>query len=568
MAFTDLVPGEQTIPRTATQTAIKPPADLYTLASNKPGAQPSREYVSADPHPQIGIYARSLPHYIDDVTRDFGDDVYERMDNDAQVFSCGEILKLNVLSEGYTLRPAVTEAEKGSPEFATEVMDFCTRTLEKLPTPFGQWLYEMLDALKLGSKISEKTWKIEEDGPDRGFWIYRYLKVKPRRTLNFVIDPFNNILGLISMIPGMAIYNRVGPIFDIKHIPNILPREKFAIFTYKARDGDPRGQSIYRPAYDAWWNKTQCKPELLKYLARFGSPSLFGTLPENAEIGAFHAVDAQGNPIANIPAGDPRLLPPEQQMLAGLQAIRSGSAAVAPYGATCTVLNASGSAGAFMNAMEYYDKQIAKAILGQTLATEEGEHQARAAAETHKNILDIVLNHVRQQVALMVKKDILYPLVLYRWGKAIADQYCPEVTVGTTSSEDWSTDLSAIATGFSAGVIKPSQLPYLWEKLGLPPATEPITPPPSAQPGAPVESPPPEEGQPPPTPRPPPAQEGGRKPPIPPRQAVPPQPPPPPGAPLPATNGAPPQGAGFSVRVERPQLARALRLLEGCNGAA
>jgi hypothetical protein len=62
-----------------------------------------REYVAGGALGWYGPYVRSLPWTIDDVTRDFGDDLYERMLYDAQVAACVQVLKASVLESGMVL---------------------------------------------------------------------------------------------------------------------------------------------------------------------------------------------------------------------------------------------------------------------------------------------------------------------------------------------------------------------------------------------------------------------------------------------------------------------------------
>jgi hypothetical protein len=508
------MPDPFIIPPGAPATA-PPPADR-TRTPSRPGASGLHEFVAGSPNYKLGLYAEALPWYIDDVTRDFGDDVYERMGNDAQCHSCVEILKLDVLGEGYSLQPAVEkpqhqppvpEAEQPSKEekkrrkllgpppeerrkqeeyeLASEVKEFCEDNLDALQftngQPFEMFLYEMMDGLPLGSKLAEKVFRDDDRGAadypllrektnGRALLLDR-LKPKPRRCVRYVVNSYMDLIGVMAVIPGRIDPPYSGPfVGDPAKLKNVLPREKFVHFCWNPKDNDPRGHSVYRPAYDPWWNKTAAKPEFAKYLAQFGAPSLFGTTPEDAE--AAPPTDELGNLLPDLDPSDPRYLSPERKLLKCLQMLRNGYAAVAPAGTNLQVIQAGAGGSAFLQAFDWYDKQIAKAILGQTLATEEGEHQARAAAETHKDVLDIVLRHVRRAVATMIRNDILFHLVKYNYGEAVAQKYTPRVTVGTTPQEDFAQDSQAVVglLGAAGGqFIKESQYWYFYEKLGIPP---------------------------------------------------------------------------------------------------
>jgi hypothetical protein len=100
----------------------------------------------------------------------------------------------------------------------------------------------------------------------------RALKVKPIRSVAFVTDAYLNVLGLVGAKPGQTV-----PAVSDLAPAEIIPREKFCILSWRPKDGDPRGTSVLRPAYDPWWRKRQTIPEYLKYLAQFAGPSLWAT---------------------------------------------------------------------------------------------------------------------------------------------------------------------------------------------------------------------------------------------------------------------------------------------------
>jgi hypothetical protein len=209
--------------------------------------------------------------------------------------------------------------------------------------------------------------------------------------------------------------------------------------------------------------------------------SLFGTTPE--DVPSDLAADDLGNAAAGATDS------PQDKLLRVLKALRNGYVAVGPDGTKVQVIQASGTGTAFTAAFDFWDKQIAKAVLGQTLATEEGQHQARAAAQVHKDVLDIVLKHVRRAVAVMIRNDVLFHLVANNYGEEDARLYTPKVFVGPESDDDWSSDVAGVSqlvTAAGGQFVKPDQYPYLWKKLGLPPSTQPAQPPqPPAVPGQP-----------------------------------------------------------------------------------
>src|SRR5262245_16073431 len=78
----------------------------------------------------IGARALALPLSIDDISRDFGDDIYDRMSDDSQVAACDILLRAAVLEDGITLSPAIDDEGKDGYQQAAELVDFCEPQLD------------------------------------------------------------------------------------------------------------------------------------------------------------------------------------------------------------------------------------------------------------------------------------------------------------------------------------------------------------------------------------------------------------------------------------------------------
>jgi hypothetical protein len=107
--------------------------------------------------PRRGDGVLTLPPYIDDVSRDFGLDVYERMLVDAQVAACLAILKASIIEEGVTLAPAVDD--EADPEYkqAREIADEAEAMLDDLDTPLDDVLWDLLGAIALGNRSPNRS---------------------------------------------------------------------------------------------------------------------------------------------------------------------------------------------------------------------------------------------------------------------------------------------------------------------------------------------------------------------------------------------------------------------------
>lgn len=436
-----------------------PPPPLHELRPLTP-QELTREYVSGGYLGWYGEYARALPYAIDDISSDFGDDIYARMLLDAQVNAAFTVYKASILETGLTLLPAIDDAADPDYETATLICDEATAMLDQLQTPLMDVLNDLLDAAAFGHKVAEQVY-VYRAGADGQRRLYlRALKPKPRRTTAFVVDAYLNVLGLLGLIPGQAWTMALpGAVLDPALLPNLLPRERFLVVTWRPRDGDPRGTSILRPAYDPWWRKRQILPEYLKYLSQFAGPSLIGFTPEGATTQP--PADSLGNPTAAEP------VTPEQAMLAALQSFRNGTAAAFPFGAQVQPVDMQGDGAAFLRALAQCDQQITKSILTQELATEEGEHSTRAQAQVHQDVLDTLIRQGKQTIVRAFTFDVLRNWVRYNWGDQ-ALHLVPQTSLGSTEAQDVAPLMNAVAALERAGYLHPSQYADVDDMLNLP----------------------------------------------------------------------------------------------------
>jgi hypothetical protein len=422
-----------------------------------------REYVSGYRWQMIASYIRALPRYIDDISRDFGDDIYERMLLDPQVFSSLDTLKLSVLASKPTITGAVTDKDADGFAQAGEIADFCRRTLDGLETPLITVLYDMLSAAAYGNRVAELVYGLQKGGADDGRLVLTHIKPKPRSTYAFVVDVHQNIVGILGLIPGIAYPVLVNSILgDPEKVPNLLPRSKFAVLTHRPKEGDPRGTSLLRAAYTPWWAKMQTWGDWLTYIAQFASPSLVGMTPEGAQ--KQEQLDSAGAPVLDED-GATIWIEPETAMLTALQGFRNGSAIALPFGSTVQPIQMSGEGAPFLQAIDQCNEEINWAVTGQSLATNEGQHQARAAASVHQDIMDLGVAYLKRITEAMIRRDILRPLVRYNWGdEALA--LVPSVSLSETPEQDLANDARAFAAvGYQ---ISPEQSPAIDARLGLP----------------------------------------------------------------------------------------------------
>jgi phage gp29-like protein len=126
-----------------------------------------------------------------------------------------------------------------------------------------------------------------------------------------------------------------------------------------------------------------------------------------------------------------------------------------------------GNGEAFRLAIAQLDEQITKAILYQTLATGEGQHQARAASETHQDILDVLIRYAKLAIARCLETDFVYDLVKFNFGEDAARNLAPQVVLPNSEIQDFPGRAAAVATLHSTEFFADDQMASLDAMLGL-----------------------------------------------------------------------------------------------------
>lgn len=420
--------------------------------------------------------ARALPSPYDDLTSDFGVDVYREMMKDPQIAAAVIVMKASILEDGLTLKPAIDDQKNKGYKRAVKIRDLAARMIERLQFPIDQVLWNMLDAMPYGSKVAEQVMEWQQVKGEGRLLMLRALKPKPQKNVSFVVDQYMNLLGVLGARPGeAAVQHRIltGP-----QSREIIPPDKIMYLTNRGEDCDPRGTSALRPAYEPWWKKRQVSPEYLHYLSQFGSPSVWATPPEGADD-VSPTTDAFGNLLdagTGEAADDPddedlEFLQPVSRMeelLASIMAWRNGYALVVPTGTEVHTVEMIGDGSPFLNAFKLWDAQIVKAILTQSLATEEGDRSRGSAAGVHQDVLDTLVRQGKMAVEEMVHGQVLVPWVQRNWGDEAAEDLVPLASLGTTERTDLPAMMTAVAALMRAAFFHSSQLSELDELLNLP----------------------------------------------------------------------------------------------------
>lgn len=251
--------------------------------------------------------------------------LYDEVDRDPHAGAVLQSRYLSVIGKQWSIIPADEPSAKGRPNAVTQaqkIADFVQSALRN--TNFAQARQELLGAILYGFYVGEVIWALRDGAIVPG----KILAKHPRRFM-FTQDREMRLLTLSSMIEGEP-----------------LPDRKFIRFTYGSSDnpyGKGLGQKLWWPV---WFKKNGIRFWLV-FLEKFGMPTTVGKYPPGTppdqQKALLDAVDAIHNETG--------VKIPDTMAIELLEAARSGRVT---YGDLC----------------EYMDKQISKAVLGQTATTE------------------------------------------------------------------------------------------------------------------------------------------------------------------------------------------------------
>lgn len=432
------------------------------LLARIPTSDPTREYVASGLYSMLSQAIAALPQYADDLTREQGDEVYERMRKDAAVHTAIQTLTEVVLANKPRVECAIKDDSDPEYALAREICDFVGYNLERLDRPITQVLTEMLDAFIFGAGVAEKVYDLRITNQ---FGLRLHLtKLRPlaRKNYSFVVDEYGNVAGFMVRRAGQGIIaGFIAPEL-------VVEREKFAVLQFGVTGGDPRGRSQIRAAYNSWWFKLQTFPRWLKYLQQFSTPSLVGFTPPGDGDDFIDLKDEYGNAITNA-NGTPKQITKEQAMLNALVTFQGGSAMALKGGSSIEVLKSEGEGRAFIETIDFLNREIFLAITGNARANMEAKNGSKSDSESSMDSVSRKGDWIRSHVDEMMFRDVAKHLVALNWGDDVADRLTPTVTLSAADKEDFAKIATGVAALWNANFFhKPSQVAGLDSMLNVP----------------------------------------------------------------------------------------------------
>ena len=300
----------------------------------------------------LGAYINTYFKYISDQDkilkykaggkgRQFYDDM---IDDDGHIKACITSRKTAVASLGYEIQPYVApgmdEPEDRDIEIANNITEILLRAKN-----FDNDIYEMLSALNHGYSVGEIMYRIDSD----------YIVIED--ILSRQVDSFSFNKDYELVYKALAAEEK------------IMEAEKFVVATFDPRNENPYGTSLLRSCYWPYWFKTNIIKFQMLFTEKFGQPTIVGKYPAGW--------------------GQPEI----DKLVDELESVQSNTSGAIQEGTEVSFLESqSRKESEFLPAIEFFDRQASKAILGQTLTTDEGQKSGSYALGKvhHKVRLDLV----------------------------------------------------------------------------------------------------------------------------------------------------------------------------------
>jgi len=255
---------------------------------------------------------------------------------------------------------------------------------------FGVLLLHMQDAIGKCYSITEILW--DTDGPDGLWWPRDYRWRDPRW---YRLDA--RTLCALRLRDAST-----------DGVP--LPPAKYVVHNPQLKSGLPARGGLARIVSIAYAAKRFSAPHLVRFLEVMGIPARVGKYPREG----YSASD-------------------KRELLRNLRRLGSDATAIVPEGVTVDLLEAKGRGGPaeFVTALNWWDQQISKAVVGQTMTTDSGS--SKSQSETHYAVRLDFTQHDNRQTSATLNRDLVRPFIDLNFGPR--ERY-PRILLHVEQAED------------------------------------------------------------------------------------------------------------------------------------
>lgn len=294
---------------------------------------------------------------------------YDQMQTDSMVQTALTVKKLGVLAAPWEIVAGSDAESQRRARFVREAFD----RMEGSPLTI---LHQAMDAFAKGWSLQELVYRWS----DGQLWL-QAVRPKDPSYYGIEVDPFGRIQELRLRLPGES--------------ERTLPREKFVLFSHQGGYGNPKGRSDLDAAHRHWQAKQALLAAWRLHLERFAMPTVLAKIARGLPV---EDQSALLNSLDNLHRITALLVPDEIDIdtLGGQKEPSTG----------------------FMEALEFHNREIARAILGQTLTTDEGRRVGSLAmGKVHLQVMLLQLEAIRRTLADQVMTEqVIRPLVELNFG--------------------------------------------------------------------------------------------------------------------------------------------------------
>ncbi|MDI9407700.1 MAG: DUF935 family protein [Candidatus Pacebacteria bacterium] len=328
----------------------------------------------------------------------------------------------------------------------TMAAEWLNETINGMVSPLEDVILALMDGVGHGFAAVELEWS-----NDSGHYLPRFY---PRPNGWFRLDPVRRQLRLRDDSAAGAVLRPFGWMIHSHGI---------------AKTGYLARQGLYRVLVWPYLYKHYAVADYAQLLEIYGLPYIIGKYPSGSSV---DEQDSLMEAVTNL-GHDARGVMSEDMKIEILAASSSGIGA--------------GSTSPHLVMVDWAERSISKAILGQTMSAESqssgiGSGNAKLHGEVRQDILDADA----RQIAGTITRDLLYPLLALNYGFDGGLARCPQLVFNTAQPEDLKLFADSIPKLVDSGM----EIPVAWlhTKLQIPipakgekilqPAVKPAAPPP------------------------------------------------------------------------------------------
>ena len=304
---------------------------------------------------------------------------------DGMVQTALSVKRLGILSARSEIVPANSSAR------AVRIAEFVRTAFERMEGTVETCLDAAMEAFASGWSVQEMVFSQDRDG----IWLDA-VRPKSVASLGLALDSFGRVSALTHRGE------------DSKEV--LLPVEKFVVYRYQPESRHPRGKSDLTTVRPHWLAKRELMAAWKLHLQRYASPTVLGRFERSV-------------------SGEET-----QTMFDALRKLSSAGALVFPRDFEVTTVGGDVSASTgYIDAIDFHNREIARAILGQTLTTDEGRRVGSLAlGKVHLQVMLLQFASLRKELAdRVVTEQLIRPLAELNFGPGDTPRYrFEEMTLG------------------------------------------------------------------------------------------------------------------------------------------